>query len=543
MTYSGGTSETNPLLRAPPDERELVLAFQRGEDGAYQAIYDRFSGRVHGLCRRMLTNPDDAKEAAQEAFLRVYTALIRFNGRYQLGPWITRITTNVCVDALRARGRRPEMIVLDELDSNGTNGNGNGDDGPEEIVLRNAESRRVRKVLAGLPPMHRAAIVLRDFEGLSYQEVADVLQISEVQVKALIHRARKSFKRSWVTQTLTALIPARLVQRARRVEAPAAEEAPRLASSATQATQAFASSPQFVACSTILQQCSHLVTERAGAVMTAMIFGTATAGAAVASGAATPPPVERNLESSAPVAAAGESEDPVGSPDEASEPADEPMPTEEPVVVPPGTQPPPPEEAPPPVEPQPSESPAPTPSESPSPSTGPENGTTPTGGDTSENPPPADPEPQGFTLSFATDLKADRGSCSCLKETKVESEAARFGGGTLEFFEQTLEGTATAAGAPSYGLWLQHSSDPTDYSASFRLHTEEGWYYYSASARLKERSATAWGGQVYRYEGTYRLSSMPTKDEAMPREGTYHAEVVVSERQSRVVELRIRVGS
>src|SRR5689334_9645143 len=89
------------------EDKDLAIAFKNGELGAYDAIYGRYSDRVNGVCRRMLGQSEDAKEASQEVFLRVYQALPRFNGRYQLGAWITRIATNVCLDQIRGRNRKP----------------------------------------------------------------------------------------------------------------------------------------------------------------------------------------------------------------------------------------------------------------------------------------------------------------------------------------------------------------------------------------------------------------------------------------------------
>ncbi|MEA2487456.1 MAG: hypothetical protein QOF16_1110, partial [Actinomycetota bacterium] len=119
----------------------------------------------------MLGQPEDAKEASQETFLRVYQGLGRFNGRYQLGPWITRIATNVCLDQLRSRQRKPSQAMPIEDFIRFEPATEGGVPEPEAVVIRNFESRRVRKVLESLPPAHRAAIVLRDFEGLSYSEV------------------------------------------------------------------------------------------------------------------------------------------------------------------------------------------------------------------------------------------------------------------------------------------------------------------------------------------------------------------------------------
>jgi RNA polymerase sigma-70 factor, ECF subfamily len=98
-----GAGPSGTLASLP--DRELVLAFQAGEDDAFDHLYQRHRARVTRICRRMLGNLNDAEEASQETFLKAFGALHRFNGRYQVGPWLARIATNVCVDHLRSRGR------------------------------------------------------------------------------------------------------------------------------------------------------------------------------------------------------------------------------------------------------------------------------------------------------------------------------------------------------------------------------------------------------------------------------------------------------
>ncbi len=185
-------------LPPSPEDRELTLAFQRGEKGAYQAIYDRYAPKVRSVCYRMLSHPEDAKEAAQESFLRIYQALGRFNGQYQLGPWISRITTNVCLDHLRAGRRRPfDPTPIEDLLHSPS--------GPPEVTdpawmtVQAASDRRVMRQVAALPPRHRDALILRDLEGHSYAEVAHHLELTEGQTKSLIHRARKGFRRAWLS--------------------------------------------------------------------------------------------------------------------------------------------------------------------------------------------------------------------------------------------------------------------------------------------------------------------------------------------------------
>lgn len=508
----------------PSEERHLTLAFQAGDEAAYRAVYRRYLPRVLSVCRRMLNDPDDAQEAAQETFLRVYKALGRFNGRYQLGAWITRIGTNVCLDHLRARSRRPmdAAVELDQLEAISPA----FEDSPESHYLRRLESRRVLKVLHELPPLHRAAIVLRDYEGFSYEEIAQTLELNECQVKALLHRARKGFKRSWLSATASALLPARLLQRLRGVD-PVKEQASQAVGSAPQVADAFGSAAHFVtSCSTVIQTCGQFIGERAAPLIAATIVTTA-AGA----GVAVLPQEPREVTPVASVAGADSALAQTGAEVEAVQKAE---PDSEPAAVEPDPVP----------EPAPTTEPVPEPVENPAPEGGatppPEPGPTPEPSPEPDPQPKPDPpppsDPAGFALWFNSTAAAERGPCSCLWATDVESEHVAVNDQGLSSLDQVVTGTATAAGSPSYGLWLHHwTGSGSGHAMEFRLHTQEGSYVYSAAGSLVSAGRTEWGGWVYRYSGSYRLGSRPTRTEQMPESGSYSAEIVISWRQTRIV--------
>ena len=281
LIYKGPEGEA----LASADERDLTIAFKSGSEDAYSVIYGRYRPRVESLCRRMLTNPHDAQEATQESFLRVFQSLHTFNGRYQLGAWITRIATNVCLDTLRAQARRPSQPTpIEEMEFSLPDTGADSD--PEFFVIRRAESRRVRRVLESLPPMHRAAIILRDFEGLSYGEIAIALEISDQQTKALIHRARQGFKRAWNPASVASIfLPTRFVNRFRKVETTVSEQANQVARTATPLADAAASASQAASsCGAFIQSCGAVVTERFATAAAAVVI---TAGA-VSAGASTP---------------------------------------------------------------------------------------------------------------------------------------------------------------------------------------------------------------------------------------------------------------
>ncbi len=206
------------------DDCLLVLEFQAGhEEVAYLEIYRRYAGLARHICRRILENSEDAEEATQEVMLRVYRGLHRFNGRYALRPWVARIATNVAFDTVRARQRHPqpadrplgELMIVDDRD-------------PAVMLERQLDQERLQATLNRLRPNHRDALVLREIEGRSHEEMAELLGTTPMQVKALICRARKAFRRAWdaregpLTQLRDAisaivLLPFRLPELARRL--------------------------------------------------------------------------------------------------------------------------------------------------------------------------------------------------------------------------------------------------------------------------------------------------------------------------------------
>ncbi|HEX2058381.1 MAG TPA: RNA polymerase sigma factor [Actinomycetota bacterium] len=181
-------------------DRELVLAFQQGSRDAYEEIYRLYAPKIRRVCARMLSNPQDVDEAAQETFLKAYQALGRFNGQYQLGAWLSRIASNVCLDHIRARSRNGAQVSLsDDHEAAGT------ERGPEDIVV--GDDPRIQEAIAEIQPLHAQALKLRALGGLSHREMAGELHMTPAQVKALLHRARSSFRRAWDKAEGWALAP------------------------------------------------------------------------------------------------------------------------------------------------------------------------------------------------------------------------------------------------------------------------------------------------------------------------------------------------
>jgi RNA polymerase sigma-70 factor (ECF subfamily) len=144
---------------------------------------------VYAQCRRLLGDPSDAADATQEVYLRVVRSVLGFRGDSAFGTWLHRVTVNVCLTALRARGdvrARGQSAGLldasfDDLAS--------ADASPEERVTRADLARRTAKALAELPEDAREVVVLRDVQGLSTRETAQLLGVTEGAVKVRLHRA------------------------------------------------------------------------------------------------------------------------------------------------------------------------------------------------------------------------------------------------------------------------------------------------------------------------------------------------------------------
>ncbi len=188
------------------DDRALVQAFQSGDAEAYDAMYARYVERVRRTCSRILRDPHDAEEATQETFIRAYRALGRFNGRYQLGAWLARIASNVSIDHVRSSSRTPHLVALpadDPIEASAKD--------PGELIAGGIE--RVDETMSDIQPLHAEALKLRAVDGLSHKEMAGRLEMTPDQVKALLHRARLSFRRAWQNAQGWALAPVLLLRR------------------------------------------------------------------------------------------------------------------------------------------------------------------------------------------------------------------------------------------------------------------------------------------------------------------------------------------
>ena len=185
---------------ARDEDRALVARAKGGDRAAFSTLLKRYERRVFSVANSMLRNPDDAKDVCQEAFWKAHNALATFDGESAFFTWMYRITVNLSIDYLRKR--RGEKVEFDDARANGES---NAADptgiSPRRLGFdpaRALEDRELGKqleaALSQLSPAHRAVLVLREVEGLAYQEMADVVGCSIGTIMSRLFHARKKMQ-------------------------------------------------------------------------------------------------------------------------------------------------------------------------------------------------------------------------------------------------------------------------------------------------------------------------------------------------------------
>ena len=168
------------------NERRLIVQAQAGDRVAFDELVRIHADRLYAVVLRLCASPHEAEEVTQEAFLRAWRAIGRFDGRSQLFTWLYRIGVNEAKRRAQRGGRRLHTVSLEESTSEPPDLSGAPEPGVERRALRAALERSVR----ALPLDYRAPLVLRDIEGLSTKDAAEILGMSEAALKSRLYRAR-----------------------------------------------------------------------------------------------------------------------------------------------------------------------------------------------------------------------------------------------------------------------------------------------------------------------------------------------------------------
>lgn len=182
------------------EEMQIVKRAQDGDQDAFQELVERYQRKVYSICYGMLKNKQDSLDVSQEVFIKVYRYLDNFNRNSSFYTWLYRITVNKCIDYIRKQNRRSEVDYDDTIQRNTEV---EGDDNimpstlglqPDRVYGRKELREKMLEALDTLTEKHRTILILREVEGLSYDEMADVLDISKGTVMSRLYHARRYFQ-------------------------------------------------------------------------------------------------------------------------------------------------------------------------------------------------------------------------------------------------------------------------------------------------------------------------------------------------------------
>ena len=191
-------------VREAEEDRALIAKAQAGDTAAFRSLVERHQRRAFAIALSLVRDENDARELVQDAFLRVFKGLGSFQGGSSFFTWLYRIITNLSIDLIRKPGRQggdldekrldaedsqePDFALLSRID---------GAD-PAEVVRRREIGARLQVALDALPSYHRGVIVMREIEGLSYEEMAQVMGVSKGTIMSRLFHARQKLQRALV---------------------------------------------------------------------------------------------------------------------------------------------------------------------------------------------------------------------------------------------------------------------------------------------------------------------------------------------------------
>jgi RNA polymerase sigma-70 factor (ECF subfamily) len=203
LALEGLVPDDARLLHHAPEDREidadLVRRAQGGDHAAFRQLFDRYHKRVYAVAFGVLKNRHDALDCVQEGFVKVHRHLPSFQGSSSFYTWLYRIVMNLAIDQLRRRKTAKPV----EFDDSRRDSQEPGDDAivarlldenPRKAVIRRELLERVQAALAELPEYHRQVILLREIEGMSYEEMAEALEVPKGTIMSRLFHARKKMQ-------------------------------------------------------------------------------------------------------------------------------------------------------------------------------------------------------------------------------------------------------------------------------------------------------------------------------------------------------------
>ena len=184
-------------IKGEATDQQLVVRVQEGDKRAFDLLVLKYQHKVHAIVGRFVRDTDEVADVVQEAFIKAYRALPKFRGESQFYTWLYRIAVNTAKNYLVSRSRRPPGSDVDIDDAEYYSGSEYLKDlgTPENQLFRDELESVIVKSIAELPEDLRTAVTLREYEGLSYEEIADIMACPVGTVRSRIFRARESIEK------------------------------------------------------------------------------------------------------------------------------------------------------------------------------------------------------------------------------------------------------------------------------------------------------------------------------------------------------------
>ena len=184
---------------------ELVRRAQKGDEAAFRQLVERHQRRAFAIALSLVRHEQDARDIVQDAFLRVHKSLPSFQGTSSFFPWLYRIVTNLAIDLVRRPGRNTDELEEERQRSSSPGGVDQPDpmwvariDGadPVDVLRRKELADRMREAIDALPSYHKAVILMREVEGMSYEEMAEAMQVSKGTIMSRLFHARQKLQKA-----------------------------------------------------------------------------------------------------------------------------------------------------------------------------------------------------------------------------------------------------------------------------------------------------------------------------------------------------------